>query len=70
MADLRHPPQSALNLEYYAGYSSWAIWQVLRAMDWPQEHHEQTYDIRSNSSLPKPLVLATTWTNCTSASTI
>ena len=52
MAFLLHPPQTEPNMEYYAGYSSRAIWQVLRAIDWTHEHHEQTYDIVSASSIP------------------
>jgi len=52
MTILENPPRTEPNMEYYAPYSERAIWQVLRAIDWTHEHHEQTYDIVSASSIP------------------
>ena len=41
-------PQTEPTMEYYAPYSERAIWQILRAIDWTHDLHEQTYDIMAS----------------------
>ena len=40
-------PQTEPTMEYYAPYTERAMWQILRAIDWTHDLHEQTYDVMS-----------------------
>lgn len=46
-----NPPRTEPTQEYYAPYTSRAMWKVLRAIDWTHMLHEQTYDIMSDRDI-------------------
>lgn len=39
-------------MELYAPYTGMFAWKVYRAIDWTHMHHEQTYDIMSDTTIP------------------
>lgn len=45
------PPKIEPTMEYYGPYCARAMWQLYRAIDWTHMHHEQTYDIMSDSEI-------------------
>lgn len=47
-----HPPRTEPTMELFAPYSARVVWQLFRAIDWTHMHHEQTYDIMSDRSIP------------------
>ncbi len=52
LAYLYHPPPVEPQMQLYGPYTSQAAWQLYRAIDWTHLHHEQTYDILSDKSIP------------------
>jgi hypothetical protein len=49
---LRRPPRTEPAMEYWAPFTARTMWQLYRAIDWTHMHHEQTYDILSERSIP------------------
>ncbi|RJP16203.1 MAG: hypothetical protein C4520_18685 [Candidatus Abyssobacteria bacterium SURF_5] len=49
---LYNPPRTEPTMEYYGPYVAQSIFNLYRAIDWTHMHHEQTYDILSERSIP------------------
>ncbi len=49
---LFNPPRTEPTMDYYAPYTNQFAWRLLRSIDWTHMHHEQTYDILSDKSIP------------------
>ncbi|MBF6649770.1 hypothetical protein [Methylobacter sp. BlB1] len=49
---LFNPPRTEPTMAYYGPYIARVAWQLYRAIDWTHMHHEQTYDILSDQSIP------------------
>ncbi len=52
LAYLYHPPPVEPQMQLFGPYTAQAAWQLYRAIDWTHLHHEQTYDILSDQSIP------------------
>jgi hypothetical protein len=49
---LYNPPRTEPKMEYYGPYIARVMFDLYRAIDWTHMHHEQTYDILSQKSIP------------------
>lgn len=49
---LQKPPRTEPHMETYGPYTARTMWQLYRAIDWTHMHHEQTYDIMADKSIP------------------
>ena len=49
---LRSRPRIEPTMEYYGPYTGRAMWDLYHAINWTHVHHEQTYDILSESEIP------------------
>lgn len=49
---LNHRAATEPTMEYYGPYTARFAYKVYRAIDWTHMHHEQTYDILSERSIP------------------
>lgn len=49
---LHSRPRIEPTMEYYGPYVSRAMWDLYHAINWTHVHHEQTYDILSESDIP------------------
>lgn len=45
-------PKTEPSMELFAPYTAQTMYNVFRAIDWTHMHHEQTYDILSDASIP------------------
>lgn len=49
---LNHRARTEPTMEYYGPYTARFAWMIYRAIDWTHMHHEQTYDVMSERSIP------------------
>jgi hypothetical protein len=49
---LRNPPKTEPEMDYYSTYVDQTMRTLFRTIDWTHMHHEQTYDILSDASIP------------------
>ncbi|MFP5212601.1 MAG: hypothetical protein ACLGPL_04410 [Acidobacteriota bacterium] len=47
-----NPPRTEPTMEYYGPYTAQVMFDLYRAIDWTHMHHEQTYDVLSDKSIP------------------
>jgi hypothetical protein len=47
-----NPSRTEPKMEYFAPYTAQVAWTLFRAIDWTHMHHEQTYDIMAEQSIP------------------
>jgi hypothetical protein len=47
-----NPPRTEPTMEYYGPYTARVVFDLYRAIDWTHMHHEQTYEILSEKSIP------------------
>jgi hypothetical protein len=52
VAFLLNPSRTEPSMMMYAPYVGRGMWKLYRAIDWTHMHHEQTYDILSDASIP------------------
>ncbi len=52
MKFIHNPPRTEPTMEYYGPYTAQVVFNLYRAIDWTHMHHEQTYDILSEKSIP------------------
>jgi hypothetical protein len=52
VAVLLNPSRTEPSMMMYAPYVGRGMWKLYRAIDWTHMHHEQTYDILSDRSIP------------------
>jgi len=48
----RKKPRTEPTMELFGPYTAQFAWDLYRAIDWTHMHHEQTYDILSDKSIP------------------
>lgn len=49
---LNHRARTEPTMEYYGPYTARFAWTIYRAIDWTHMHHEQTYDVMAEKSIP------------------
>jgi hypothetical protein len=49
---LNHKARTEPTMEYYGPYVARGAWKLYRAIDWTHMHHEQTYDVMAERSIP------------------
>ncbi|HYG34301.1 MAG TPA: hypothetical protein VEC99_05930 [Clostridia bacterium] len=49
---LNHRARTEPSMEYYGPYVARGAWKLYRAIDWTHMHHEQTYDVMAERSIP------------------
>lgn len=49
---LNHRARTEPTMEYYGPYTARFAWSLYRAIDWTHMHHEQTYDVMAERSIP------------------
>lgn len=51
---LNHRAKTEPTMEYYGPYTARFAYKAYRAIDWTHMHHEQTYDVMAEKSIPWP----------------
>jgi hypothetical protein len=51
LSDFGDPPRIGPKMMLYGPHTGQAAWRLYQAIDWTHEHHDQTYDIMSDSSI-------------------
>lgn len=51
---LNHRARTEPTMEYYGPYTARFAYKAYRAIDWTHMHHEQTYDVMAEESIPWP----------------
>ncbi len=49
---IHNPPRTEPEMELYGPFTARTMWQLYRAIDWTHIHHEETYDILAERSIP------------------
>ncbi len=52
LADFHAPPRIGPGMMTFGPHTGQAAWRLYQAIDWTHEHHDQTYDILADASIP------------------
>jgi hypothetical protein len=52
LSDFRDPPRIGPQMMTFGPHTGQAAWRLYQTIDWTHEHHDQTYDILADASIP------------------